>query len=276
MPTYQVSLKPESMSARVNVCQASKPNSMSANVVNVIFNQESVYANLSCPKWSQCLSSSPSQCLPSKQPKPNVWQYSQCHLQPKVSVCQPIVSKVESRSFVKLRSMSAKHATQTQCLNVCQASNPNPMTSNVVHVIFNQESMYANLSCVPQTRVNVCQASKPNSMSANSQCHPQPRVSVCQPIVSKVEFNQESMWVLVCQASKPNYVCQYSLSSSTKSLCMPSRVNVFRQARVNVCQASNPMSANLSRVRARSQCLPSKQPRVNVCQASKPNSMSPK
>ena len=34
-----------------------------------------------------------SQCLPSKQPKPNVCQCSQCHLQPRVNVCQPISIK---------------------------------------------------------------------------------------------------------------------------------------------------------------------------------------
>ena len=40
------------------------------------------------------------------------------------------------------------------------------MSANVVHVIFNQESMYANLSSVPQTRVNVCH--KQESMSVHA------------------------------------------------------------------------------------------------------------
>ena len=79
----------------------------------------------------------------------------QCHPQPRVNVYQPILKcrySESQMSFIKP-------------VNVYQASNPNPMSANVVNVIFNQESMYANLSqssvqsrvnVFPQTRVNVC------------------------------------------------------------------------------------------------------------------------
>ena len=72
-------------------------------------------------------------------------------------------------------------------VNVCQASNLNPMSANIVKVIFNQESMYANLSRVKarvrvKARINVCQASNPNPMSANVVHVIFNRVNVCQPI----------------------------------------------------------------------------------------------
>ena len=67
MPTYRVQSSVDVFrQARVNVCKE-QPNPMSANIVKVIFNQESMYANLSRelkPESMSAKQATQTQCLP--------------------------------------------------------------------------------------------------------------------------------------------------------------------------------------------------------------------
>ena len=122
MPTYCVQSRVNVFrQAPVNVCQASNLNPMSANIVKVIFNQESMYANLSRVK-------------------------ARVRVKARINVCQASNPNPMSANVVHVIFNNLSSVPQTR-VNVCQASKPNSMSANIVNVIFNQESVYANLLC---------------------------------------------------------------------------------------------------------------------------------